>query len=66
MNETQQQYVKVDGRVEQNIPAGPFIAGAYGFVWVAVLAYVMFIARGLGSVRAEVEELRRRISKGNG
>jgi CcmD family protein len=35
---------------------------AYGFIWVALLAYVLFIARGLGRVRGEMDDLRRKIA----
>jgi CcmD family protein len=58
------EYVRVEGQVAERIPAAPFIAGAYGFIWVAVLAYVVFVARGLGRVRGEIEELRRRVDRG--
>jgi CcmD family protein len=57
-----QQYQKVEGQVRENIPAGPFLAAAYAFMWVAVLVYVGLVARRLGRVQGEVEELRRRIN----
>jgi CcmD family protein len=57
-------FVQVEGRVAERIPAGPFLAGAYGFIWVAVLAYVVSVARGLGRVRGEIDELRRRVDRG--
>ena len=34
---------------------------AYGFIWVAVLAYVVYVARGLGQVNKEVDDLRRKL-----
>lgn len=42
----------------------PFILGAYGFIWVAVLVYVVLVARGLRRAETEVEVLRRRVSGG--
>jgi len=44
----------------------PFILAAYGFIWVAVLVYVVMVARGLGKTQGEVEALRRRIDGGGG
>jgi CcmD family protein len=39
----------------------PFIIGAYGFIWAALLVYVVFVARGLSRTRQNIEELRRRV-----
>ena len=47
--------------VRESIPAGPFLAGAYAFIWVAVLVYVVMLARNLGKAQGEVEALRRRV-----
>ncbi len=57
-------FEKVEGQVRENIPAAPFLAGAYGFIWVAVLVYVVVLARGLTRVQNEIEELRRRVQPG--
>ncbi len=56
-----QEFQKVDGKLGEEVPAGPFVGIAYGFIWIAILAYVLYIARGLGRVRGEVEELRRKL-----
>jgi CcmD family protein len=56
-----QEFVKVEGKAGEDVPAGPFVGIAYGFIWIAVLAYVVFIARGVGRVRGEVDELRRKL-----
>jgi hypothetical protein len=56
-----QQYEKVEGQVRESIPAGPFLAAAYAFMWVAVLVYVGLVARRLGRVQSDIEELRRRL-----
>lgn len=57
-------FVKFEGKAPEEIPAGKFIAGAYGFIWVAVLVYVVFVARGLARTNAEVAELRRKLDGG--
>jgi CcmD family protein len=56
-----QEFVKVEGKAGEDVPAGPFVGIAYGFIWIAILAYVVFIARGVGRVRGEVDELRRKL-----
>ena len=56
-----QEFQKVEGRVADEVPAVPFVGYAYGFIWVAVLAYVVYVARGLGQVNKEVDELRRKL-----
>ena len=56
-----QEYQKVEGKLADEVPAGPFVAIAYGFIWIAILGYVVFVARGLGRVRGDVEELRRKL-----
>ena len=56
-----QEFQKVEGKVADEVPAGPFVAIAYGFIWIALLGYVLFVARGLGRVRGELEDLRRKI-----
>jgi CcmD family protein len=56
-----QEFVKVEGKAGEDVPAGPFVGIAYGFIWVAILAYVVFIARGVGRVRGELDELRHKL-----
>lgn len=58
-----QEYEKFTGKAADQIPAGPFIAGAYGFIWAAVLVYVLSIARKLARTRAEIDDLRRRLDQ---
>ncbi len=55
------EFVKIEGQVRENIPAGPFLAGAYAFIWIAVLVYVVIIARGMARAEGEIAELRKRI-----
>jgi CcmD family protein len=56
-----QEFQKVEGAPQQEVPAVPFVAVAYGFIWIAVLIYVLFVARALGRVRGEIADLRRKI-----
>jgi CcmD family protein len=56
-----QEFQKVDGKLTDEVPAGPFVGIAYGFIWVALLGYVLYIARGVGRVRGELADLRRKI-----
>jgi CcmD family protein len=56
-----QEFVKVEGKAGEDVPAGPFVGIAYGFIWIAILAYVVFVARGVGRVRGDIDELRRKL-----
>jgi CcmD family protein len=56
-----QEFQKVEGRVADEIPAVPFVGIAYGFIWIAVLGYVLVLGKNLGRIKAEVEELRRKL-----
>jgi CcmD family protein len=57
-------YVPVPDKDPMTIAANPFVAGAYGFIWLAVLLYVVHVARGLGRARSELDELRRKLGSG--
>lgn len=56
-------YAKVPDRDPTTIAANPFIAGAYGFIWVALLVYVVFVARGLQKASSEVKALERKLKQ---
>jgi CcmD family protein len=58
-----QEFEKVSGAVREELPAGRFVAAAYGFIWIAVLVYVVAIARGLGKVRKDLGDLKNRIDR---
>jgi hypothetical protein len=58
-----QNYQAVEGKVRENIPAAPFLASAYAFIWLSILVYVGLVARRLGRVQGDVEELRRRLER---
>ena len=56
-----QEFQKVTGPLREELPATPFVAAAYGFIWIALLAYVALLARGIGRVRKDLAELRGKI-----
>ena len=58
-----QEFQKVSGPLREELPATPFVAAAYGFIWIALLAYVVLLARGLGRVRKDLAELKAKISE---
>ncbi|MEQ1896478.1 MAG: CcmD family protein [Vicinamibacterales bacterium] len=52
------EFVPIDELPQQEqIPAANLLIPAYAFVWVAVLVYVVSIARRLNGVQREVERL---------
>lgn len=44
---------------EEQIPAQPLVAGAYAFIWLAVLVYVGLLWRRLAAVQKDLDALRR-------
>jgi CcmD family protein len=56
-----QQFEKVENLPRQEIPAGRFVAIAYGIIWLAILAYVVTIAAGVKRVNQEIVELKRKL-----
>ncbi len=56
-----QVFEKVEGPPREEIPAVPFVALAYGFIWIAILAYVFVVARAVSKVDGEIAELRRKL-----
>jgi CcmD family protein len=61
-----QEYVKVENATREHLPAPQFVAGAYGFIWVAILVYVFVVARRLARTRQEIAELRSRVERAAG
>jgi len=39
------------------------VALAYGFIWLAVFGYVLWVGRRLGRLGAELDELGRRLDR---
>ena len=58
-----QEFEKVTGPLREEIPAVPFVAAAYGIIWLAILFYVFVIARGLARVDGEIADLKRRVDR---
>jgi CcmD family protein len=61
-----QEFQKVEGKLTEEVPAGPFVGIAYGFIWIAILAYVLYVAKGLARVRGELDDLRRKVDAAGG
>lgn len=49
---------------QEQMPAAPLVAAAYGVAWGAVLVYVWTIWRRLGKVEQELAEVSRRLPPG--
>ena len=48
----------------QQLPAAPFLIGAYALIWLAVMLYLWSIWRRLGKVQSEMHALESRSQKG--
>jgi CcmD family protein len=48
----------------QQLPAAPFLVGAYVFIWIALMAYLWSIWRRLGKVEQELRALDERSHRG--
>ena len=63
----QEGFVPVDDTDMQNqeqLPAAPLVAAAYGVAWAAVLIYVWFLWRRLAAVDRELTAMTRRLESG--
>ena len=61
----QEGFVPVDQLQDQEqLPAAPLVAAAYGVAWGAVFIYVWFLWRRLARVERELAEVARRIEAG--
>ena len=49
---------------QEELPAAPLVAAAYGVAWAAVLVYLFSIWRRLGAVERELADVARRIPSG--
>lgn len=45
------------------IPSAPFIIAAYAIVWIALLAYVAFVVRGLKKTEAQMRILEEAVAR---
>ncbi len=48
--------------VDASIPAAPLVATAYGFIWLAVLGFVLFTQHRMNKVEKDIAELSERIA----
>jgi len=56
----QDEFVPVkDLPAAEQMPAGPLVLGAYGFMWAVVLVYVFLLSRRLQSVQKDIDALKR-------
>ena len=55
------EYEPFNEAARQKMDPNPYLLAAYGFIWAAVLIYVVMLARGLTKARADLEALRRRV-----
>lgn len=51
---------------QEQMPAAPLVAAAYGVAWAAVLLYVWTVWRRLAKVERELADVSRRIQPGAG
>jgi len=56
-----QQFEKVENLPRQEIPAGRFVAIAYGIIWLAIISYVVIVASGLKRANQEIADLKRKL-----
>ena len=43
----------------EQMPGGPLVLGAYGFIWAVVLVYVFLLSRRLQAVQKDIDALKR-------
>ena len=56
----QDEFVPVkDLPLADQMPAGPLVLGAYGFIWAVVLVYVFMLSRRLQAVQKDIDALKR-------
>jgi len=55
----QSEFVPVkDLPAAEQMPAGPLVLGAYGFMWAVVLLYVFLLSRRLRAVQKDIDALK--------
>ena len=61
----QEEFVPIDQLPPQDqLPAAPLLVAAYSFVALALFAYVISVARRLGSVQNELQRLEAELKRG--
>lgn len=63
----QEEFVPVkDLPQQEQLPGGPLVLAAYGFVWAVLLVYVWTVWRRLGKVEREMRDLAGRLKRQEG
>lgn len=57
-----QGFVPATDIAKESLPATPLLYGAYGFVWVALIAYVFLLWRRIGRVERELADVNAKIA----
>jgi CcmD family protein len=55
------EYEPLNEAARQRMDPSPYLLAAYGFIWAAVLVYVVMLARGMARTQADLDALRRRV-----
>jgi CcmD family protein len=61
--ERSQSFQAVRGAVKEDVPGGPLLVAAYAAIWIALLLYVIRLARLQQRVQSDVERLERVLAR---
>lgn len=56
----------VDGAVQEDVPGGPLLVGAYALILAGVLGYVIHLVRLQGRMRGDIDRLSRALAEHEG
>ena len=57
-----QTFQAVEGAVKEDVPGGPLLVTAYGFIWLVVFGYVVRLARLQARSESDVARLERALA----
>ena len=60
--QTQGGFVSTSEIQRESLPAGPLVYAAYGFVWLALIAYVFLLWRRIGKVERELADVNAKLA----
>ena len=55
-----------DEAPKENLPAWPFLFGAYGFMWLLVFGYIVFLWRKHVAIEAQLDRVNKRMDDFDG